>query len=170
MPILTTSVKRLPFAAAIEPERMPSANLPISASTRLTSAITSLPSTRIGAARAVAQSDMQHGAVLGGVDRLAGKHAIALARHPGCAPRAHAAAPSSLRRTAHFDQSSRRSSSRAEIAREARLIIAEGLAHVAQAVLVPMRAKRGKSLFDCRHGTNPRVHAPRADRRPDVTP
>ena len=48
MPILTTSVIFLPVAPFSAPERMPSENSPMAASTALTSGITSRPSTMTG--------------------------------------------------------------------------------------------------------------------------
>ena len=77
MPMLTTSVMRWPVWPRQAPSRTALDEAAIRSSTPLTSGITSLPSTRIGPVGAVAQGDVQHGAVLGGVDLLAGEHLVA---------------------------------------------------------------------------------------------
>ena len=77
MPMLTTFVIVLPVWPFHSPERMRSANAAIRSSTSCTSATTSRPSTIERAAARHAQRDVQHRAVLGDVDVLAGEHRVA---------------------------------------------------------------------------------------------
>ena len=82
MPMLTTVRIRLPVAPTQMPLRTRSANSPIAPSTSWTSG-TTLVDRAVVADRAEhgaaigAQGDVQHGAVLGDVDRLAAEHRVA---------------------------------------------------------------------------------------------
>ena len=78
MPILTTSVIGLPVAPRIVPPRKSSAKASIAASTPRTTSMTSTPVEMDRPVGQVAQRHMQHGAILSGIDVLAGEHRRAL--------------------------------------------------------------------------------------------
>ena len=80
MPMLTTLRMRLPVWPFQSPLRTRSAKSPILSSTAWTSGTTFSPSTTIDAPARRAQRDVQHRAVLGDVDLLAGEHRVDLSR------------------------------------------------------------------------------------------
>ena len=83
MPMLTTASIRLPVAPVQDPLRMRSESSPIFASTACTSPDDVLPvDDQLGAGRH-AQGHVQHGAVLGRVDVLAGEHRVTTLLDPG---------------------------------------------------------------------------------------
>ena len=77
MPMLTTFLIGRPVAPFHSPDRTESANAPIRSSTSCTSATTSTPSTTSELLARHPQRHVEHGAVLGHVDALAGEHRVA---------------------------------------------------------------------------------------------
>ena len=83
MPMLTMLRIGLPVWPFHSPERTRSAKAAIRSSTSWTSATTSTPSTTSEAPFGMRKRDVQHRAVLGHVDLLAGEHAVPVPLEPG---------------------------------------------------------------------------------------